>query len=270
MFSIVKKKTNCLILTDSRGGGLSEYLNSQSYEEINTNSVEQEVEIDVITIPGAKIQELARCIPAKIHEKPYELIIIIAGICNFTTKEGKLLTYGESQKETVLEIIQDLRDTYPHAILTFATIPPASLKKNARFLNDTHNFSFTAQQDLLIKDIKEVNNFIVEQNIIEDSPTLDWARPTFITSKKRKRKGKTARKVTKFTDRHLPDGVHPNEQLKTRWFKITHKFIVRKLAPTEERGTDATSHSGSSTDSDSDSSEKDYGNFKRRNITVLI
>ena len=116
-------------ITDSRGRGLNEFLDSQ---QIGSNK--STIVLHVRVYPGADLNRLKTKVDTFSAAKTYDLIVIIGGICDLTSKvtdenDLNLLEYTDSnsKKEHVLRTLSQLRQEY--AQINIATIPPFSLKK---------------------------------------------------------------------------------------------------------------------------------------------
>ena len=274
--SQVRVVINCLIVSDSRGRGIGNYLNSQDYSEENY--------IPIFTdycFPGANLRRLISETEEIKRVRHFDVTLVIGGICSLTTK-NHLPPYQinyinrQEKKDNLYHLISEILQGDCH----IATIPPAGLSKALTSRNPQEIFDeatleeLKSQQDDLVQDLDEINQLIIDKYTNLGEICLDWARSTFITSTKRSR-SKT-RKVRRFNPRHLEDGVHPIPSLRYRWFSITRKFVElqikdllnRRRAPTEEpeeSDFDTTLESLESPfDTTFSESDTDTGNFKRQ------
>ena len=244
---------DCLILCDSRGRDLDDYIKSS---DVLTNLPNCQINVEVRTRPGITLNSLDRKLHNITRGKTYDFIIIFAGICSFTRahKDGtiNLLVYeGENKPELALEIINKWLTKYGNRI-HIATIPPADINKFNVLKNEdwTITDQYKEQQNKLVRDIERVNDQIIESNIIRDQPTILTAKQTYYSATRKDRKTGKKSKIKKFTAKELTDGVHANDKLKDSWFErivfFLHKIIQAQLK-NEEHGTDSET---SSTDSD--------------------
>ena len=233
-----------LIISDSRGAGLQEAIDSQP----SSNNIIWTVKY----LPGANLNTISRRL-TRIH-KQYDVIIVIAGICNFTTKVRRStrnsIKYPTRQKDNTIAEIETLLDRFAEKI-HICTITPADLLKR----QDPNSTATEEDQINLVQDIEDTNRHIIERNISRDFPTIDIARNSYSTSLKQQ--GPKKKRTSKFNSKDLPDGIHPNEKLKQDWARyITEKTpsIITKLTEKQQEQEDE------STDSDSDNT----WNFKRK------
>ena len=138
--------------------------------------------------------------------------------------------------------------------VSVATITLASISKYSRHRASETDPSVQEEQDNLVKDINQINRHIIETNKNRDLPTIDLACNSF--TNKLKRQGSSRKRITKFTDKGLDDGLHPAHQLKHTWAKIIAKTvprIINKLNQEEQSSAEET-----------EDSEAETWNFKRR------
>ena len=252
-------ESKILVITDSRGKGLEELLETHTDPTLAINWT-------VRVYPGATISAIHRRLN-RLHSK-YEAIIVIAGICNFTsrikTRSTIHIEYTESKKDETQIQIDALLDTFKEKV-HLATITPADL-----FLQKFPNENTTTDaQKNLENDIKEVNNHIIGRNIHRDLPTVDLADNSMTSSikkqgSKKKRISKFCNSGLKFTNPKHTDGVHPNPALKEDWVKYIIKLAPHIIRRTSEVGATAQEDPTSS----EEDQDPDWNDFKRnRNIT---
>ena len=124
------KTFNCLILSDSRGRDLDDYIKDS---DVLTSLPNCHINVEVRTRPGITLKSIDRQLHNITRGKPYDFIIIFAGICSFTKahKDGNinLLVYeGEDKPDLALEIINKWLSKHGKKI-HIAIIPPADINK---------------------------------------------------------------------------------------------------------------------------------------------
>ena len=244
------RKTRILLLSDSRGAGL------KSIIQKNTPA-NYDIHWDEITLPGATLETLRKKVERASRRSNWDITIVNGGICNLTHRiKNRHETYIEYKiskleetRQAIDQIIQSLGDR-----AHICTITPASIQKYADHyntrLNDTN---IEIEQQNLLEDIEELNEYIKSRNIHRDFPTINLAIKSF--SSKLKKQGNKKKRITKFNDKELKDGVHPSEHLKTIWAK----YIVQMATKIANNIHNRPPHS----DSSSEESENESWNFKR-------
>ena len=278
--SNIKRLFNCLICADSRGRGLKETTTKRKILE-NLSAEEREktgLEIEINVRPGAKLEDFARFLDSHPKKASIDFIIIIAGICNLTTRtiNGSLKTLTYDKEDAVGNIKDYISQSIEQYGRKFhiATITPASLQK----FNITHNSGAQLskeslhrqndQQESLTRDCNQLNDFIVEKNIERECPTLRWAGQCMRSTKRRDRRTKKLRPATyRFDCKKLTDGVHPDDALRGTWFSLINRFVAelirREINPTTSY---LSREPTQETETDSEESEREYEkyDFKRR------
>ena len=219
-----------LIVTDSRGKGLQTYLQA--------HIPSHQVVIQAYVLPGAKLETITEHIHKK-FDTSYDLIIASGGICNLTnraTDQGnKVLSYT-SVEENIVQLkdkFTSLAGAYQGKII-ITTIPPASLTQYFRHFNPNQEPPkfLEEQQNVLLQDIREINETITTLNKAADLPNLDLHSKCFSSVLDPKKKGKRnpdrRRKI--FLERDLTDGVHPNSNLHSKWAQRYSQVINLWLA----------------------------------------
>lgn len=151
----------------------------------------------------------------------------------------------EETKEAIVNILTSDK-------IQLCTITPASLAKyNSNESDTTHK-----QQQNLNRDIQELNQLIIEKNIERDLPTIDLARQSYTASLKKQ--GAKKKRILKFTDKDLTDGVHPSTHLKHLWTSYMGPIIdkIMDKLSSKNDGEDNLS-------TDEDDGEQESWNFKR-------
>ena len=253
----IKRKT-VRIVTDSRCGGLLNYLEKDS----NLNSC---YKFDFQCKKGATLEVLGKLIDKKPWRK-WDYAIILGGICNFTertiTEDKKLLVYTRkhSRVPELKSLITELKAKHKES-LNIATIPPAYLENY--FKHNNQNNGILSQQEIteqekqqkqLEEDIKEVNEKIIEINRQEQTDTINLEEKSYVSSlkNKKRKKGKPDR-VLRLKKRNFPDGVHADEELRELWFRRIAGVLLKQ---SQKRKLE----------SDSESETWDH---KRRRVTGL-
>lgn len=229
-----------LIISDSRGSELQDLLNEQPS---TSHSINWTVNVN----KGATINTISRKID-RIHHK-YNVIIVIAGICNFTCKRKSTrntIDYPERRKDTTIREIDTLLEKYPTKV-HICTITPADLIKR----QDPDSTITEEIQENLVQDITETNDHIKSKNIDRDFPTIDLANNSHTHSLKRQ--GGQKKRIVKFTSKDLPDGIHPSLTLKQDWARYIAQTTPKIINKLEEK-----------LNQDSSQSEDETWRFKRQ------
>ena len=262
------QKLKILILTDSRGKGLEEYL-----QEKLSNS--DNILCTVGVSPGARLEELFSQVDNSVGNNEYDYYIICAGICNFTEKvrvgQDLLLQYRPQQGalESIIGAIYEFKDRHRHRA-NIATIPPASLYNYNFYKNGETNWMYPVsfdevrtQQVQLFSDIERVNNCIVEINTEQGVETINWAEKSYSTSLKRKRKGSTPKRKTIFREKDFQDGVHPTLRLQRVLFGRVYDIITKTAL---HRDIEEPTPVEPAVSTEEEEEVDDSWNFKRRRV----
>ena len=259
------KRPNVLIVTDSRGKGLPEALHTPDFQNIS---------LDINIRKGGTYTDFEEIIASHTADKQYHLIVIVGGICSFTSRERlhninrkvNAITYKSSKVQAAIEILTRLRQELGRTLIV-GTVPPASLIKYLKSRNRlVQHFDpaltkqLEAQQISLLQDLTLLNDWITTSNTNLRLPTLDLHRAV-ISSAIKVTCGKR-RRTKRFTDLHLEDGVHADELIALRWHKRTGAVILSALCRTPLSTADS-----STTDTQSES-DRDW-DHKRRKTTHL-
>lgn len=219
-----------LVVTDSRGSDLRGAL-----QPVKIGSP---CNIKVAFLPGANLEKIAVETIQEERRNYYSRIIIFGGICSFTdkvdTQEEKRLYYplatSEAKKNRALETIKDLYRRFGDRI-NVCTVPPASLTKYYRVKNHTDSLpeGIEEEEKKLLEDIEALNDEIRTINQEAGVTTLNTSSRVYKHSLKRYKNKATTRRVSKFSDENLPDGLHFNRQLKERINSIVVDIICQDL-----------------------------------------
>ena len=242
-------QNNLIVLTDSRGRGLKGYLETQL---IDFTPV-------IKLLPGRSLQAIA--IIAKKTLPKYDqtnfYCIIHAGICSFTIRTAvghpTSLRYPFPDRDhklrEIIDTIAELKSIYKSRI-NICTIAPASLVKffQLRHPGTPLPRGLEQEQNSLIEDIHMINSYIKQLNSDHGNPNINIGARFFSHSKKKSKKSKTTRRVTKFKDTHLVDGVHFSTEIRDISFRLIKTTASSELQKLEE------SSSSSSSSSESESS----------------
>ena len=279
--SVITKPYRVLCVSDSRGKGLDKHFE----ENFEKNHPGITIIPHFLVYSGATLEAITAKIIQFDHNTQYNLILINAGICSFTSKASynglRCIDYAERSNKVSLAVdtLEDLNSRFGKRC-NLCTIPPASLSKNFRFRNPGAQIplELAPQQKALLEDLHTINQKIIERNQQNESSSIDLAKQLFTSSLKRKRGGK---RVVKFSDKNLADGIHANDDLKTTWFNLITKFVKSRIdAFTVENTIESEDEESLNLNSTLDSSdtelttactsfsteesEPDTGNFKRR------
>ena len=128
-----------LIVTDSRGKNFAEFERNQD------GRLHRGYDTEYLSIPGAKISDLAYPILAKLSDfrANYDVFIvkIAAGINNFTKKvynsrgESEIILANvpaTSGFRLLTQLKYQIKDEYPRSVVSYCTIPPCKLGSTAK------------------------------------------------------------------------------------------------------------------------------------------
>lgn len=241
----VRVKTVVLVLTDSRGRGLSEFLEQTAFKD------DQSCEVLVSVVPGGKLPGLldqaSRYLTGecRVKGKTIDNVVVEAGICSLTTRRT-ITTEGQSRTElryvrdvdNLIAIAESVISSYhqfPERI-NIATIVPASLKKYSEYHNGealSSDATLKGEQDHLLEDIGKLNDIIIGENKeLPNTQTIDLWRTVIKSSLKRVTKSpedRERRRVQKFTEKNLHDGVHGNQWLQVKWFDRITQILANRF-----------------------------------------
>ena len=160
-----------------------------------------------------------------------DLIIFVAGICNFThvtyQRSKRIVSYTDDINErqrkvaNIKETILDLLGTNRNCLVS--TIVPAKICEDSADAD--------AKQTALLQDIEEVNLFIKNECETRDIRKINLAKTCYKTTKKRR--GKKTKTYQLFNKSELIDGVHATDRMKDVWAQILAKAISRALIERE-------------------------------------
>ena len=263
------KKPNIIIICDSRGRGLQNFVDSHPESSNYYNTIE--------ILPGRDINQIAINAIQTISNLSTQnfYCVIFAGICSLTERTTIAgtqrihypLNNRTNKVREVINTIRDLKQRYSNSI-NICTIVPASLNKYFQHHNPQVPApeGLDAEQNALLEDIEEINQEIV--NINAGAITNINLSKRFFKQAKRKRQKIAStiyrRRVLRFTDCDLPDGVHLSEDSKLTCFSLIYESAIRDLShrplpsPEEEIILDLNSSQDSS-----DSEQKEW-DFKRK------
>lgn len=236
-----------LLLTDSRGRGLEDTLRQGG-------ALPDKTIVEARSKGGATLQDLFRDLrhttraAIRKHLGHKIVVVLSGGICNLTTKSGgrgdTQIHYKRDEnslqniRKTLDEILQYTKERGYYLVVT--TILPASLSLSAEFnvangrlrASKLNEEELAEQQQLLEKDISDLNTHIAErckdENTIYVNLTNDIQTVTTRTLGRRK---KYKKKISKIHYEKLYDGVHPNDDLKSKLFMRILKACSYLLTP---------------------------------------
>ena len=259
-------KPKIIIFSDSRGRGLEEFIN-QHPEAANYDNI-------INVLPGRDLNQIAVSVIQTIASLTTQdfYCIIFAGICGLTEQayiEGTRrihypLNTRTNKPENAISTINDLKQRYGNKI-NFCTIIPASLQKYFVHHNPDKPIpqGLDDEQTALLEDTERINNHIIERSSSQNS-NINLSKRFHRKSKKKRQKTATLayRRVLKFSDKELPDGVHLSEEAKLMCFTFIYNSAIRDLQLQLQPPTsaDETSKDTSQDDTDTDT---DW-DFKRR------
>jgi hypothetical protein len=202
------------------------------------------VEYIIKVLPGRTLEAIAlvarEILPN--YESTNYYCIIHAGICSLTVKTTSpfhrhCLTYPLQEREDKLKSIKDtLTDLKSRfgARINFCTVVPASLHKYFYTKNPDQQDappSLNKEQEALLEDIVLINETIKQLNINYHNTNINLCARFVTHSKKKHQRSNTGnpRRVTKFKDTELIDGVHFSEELRQTSFHLIKSAIDRDL-----------------------------------------
>jgi hypothetical protein len=178
----------------------------------------------------------------------FSIVYVIAGICELTYKiyhaDGQELDIRplDNLCNNIASCKKVIRDTYPNTIVCFATIPTIKFKKVVSY-NIEHGklsaskFSLEelgAMQDILDSRIKEVNEFILEENKAEQIiVSLGPFRPSNlflhqnVTKLVVRKKGNKRLRSFRINESALIDGIHANIDISHKWYEALHSSYLK-------------------------------------------
>ena len=233
-------RTYLIALTDSRGRGL------QGYLENNPGNFTPVIKF----LPGRSLQKIASIantvLPA--YQDCNYYCIIHAGICSLTIRTAighpsslrYLLCERQTKLRQIIDTIAQLKSDNTNRI-NICTITPASLTKFF-LLKHPHTplpRGIEEEQAALLEDIFMINTYIKQLNSDYSNPNINLCARFFSHSKKKQHKSKTKayKRVTKFKDTHLVDGLHFAPEIRKTCFKLiisTASSELEKLLSTTQ------------------------------------
>ena len=260
-----------IIITDSRGTGIDNFIQS--------NNLDDDFKIVTRVIRGCDIlraAKIARSLMQSYSHRNYYCILFV-GICSLTekgkSKSIRSIHYPIEKREPKLDIItqalSDLKAEFGDRI-NVPTIIPASLEKFFAFSNPDRLVPnvLKEEQFLLLDDIKSINEGIKETNARSSiTSTINLAGRFYSHSIKKNRKTKSGakRRVEKFCDNQLYDGLHLASDIKSTCFSLIFEGAKRDL----DRLKSSLKQSPSRTSSEDSGSESDW-DFKRKAVTDVL
>ena len=265
-----------IIFTDSRGRGLQEFINNHPESGIYENIIR--------VLPGKDLIQISASLKELINDLPIDKYhcVVFAGICGLTERSNEdgisKISYPLSNRENkvhnVFATIQDLRQTFTNNI-TVCTIIPASLHKY--FERHNHNQSLPteleAEQNALLEDIETINAYITQFN---DTPNININLAKRFQRQIKKKRQRTSslsyRRISRFCDKDLPDGVHLSDNAKSTCFSLIYNSAIRnlKLQLTTTSASEETSQTSSQEDSDTDWDFKRKRPTDNRTVTCIL
>jgi hypothetical protein len=147
--------SSVIILTDSRGAGLESKISKHLKTVLGLS-------ITVRIYKGTTLERIKRSFD-RLRQR-YDLCIIIAGVCNLTTREqlNGVNTLAYTHSDHKVEQIKDTVNQLIRQNCIVSTISPAYLEGYARARNPSQTAvpDQKSEQDSLLKDISELNSHI--------------------------------------------------------------------------------------------------------------
>ena len=162
---------------------------------------------------GATIQDLAKEAEYYAQNAPFDLIFIVGGICNITTKDKltKMISFDWTDAvslashliSTMEKAEEFLYQNYPASTFIFCPIPGANL-------NNVLKKQADLEQDILNEAIWIYNEELFQRNIHKNVYAPNFADPVH----------RMINGVRRNFLQHLgKDGIHLSEDLKKKWIK---------------------------------------------------
>ena len=240
-----------IIFSDSRGRNLARLLN-----RIEDSTIDISYEVHVL--PGATLDLIHKKIERSSRRYSWDLCIIIAGICDLTvrvvTRTHRYLEYTNRRLIETKSIINQILDSQEKTHIS--TITPALLSKYSSYRNNDPTIE--DEQKNLMDDIEDINRHIISRSIQRDVPTINLAKLSYDLSLKKQ--GNKHKRITKFSDKNLPDGIHPSIKLEEQWAKYiskqTEAILIKQAS--QQQLTE-------STEDETDDDDSNW-NFKRQKM----
>ena len=229
--SRMDKKYGIVVLTDSRGRGLKETLESQQEGQ-------KPYKILVCVKPGAKLANLILEAEDYLQGKKFKggytviQVYLLAGICDYTSiirvKGLKCIEYKRIHlKINILsDEIKRIYELHKGKIIV-STIPPACIEQSythrGLLIPEDSDQTVKVQQANLLEDLENINKIIIQCNKECAVESLDLAVKVFSDSKKKREK----RRRTVFAGKRLFDGVHATPKLELTWNNLASAVIIR-------------------------------------------
>ena len=260
-----------IIITDSRGTGIDNLIKS--------NELEDDFKIVTRVIRGCDLPRavaIARSLMQSYSHRNYYCILFV-GICSLTEK-GKSrsirsihypIVTRDTKLECIIQVLGNLKAEFGDRI-NVPTIIPASLEKFFTYSNPDRPVPKDLQEEqfLLLDDIKTINQGIKETNAKSSTTsTINLAGRFYSHSIKKNRKTKSGakRRVEKFCDTQLFDGLHLTDHIKSTCFALIFESAKRDLG----RLKSTLKQSPSRTSSEDSGSESEW-DFKRKAVTDAL
>jgi hypothetical protein len=224
-------RSTVIVISDSRGRGLSELIDHSS-------------DIDFIfkVLPGKTLQDIATVVDETLsnYQHTYYYCIVLSGICSLTVRSFtplNCLRYHLSERESkvaaILDTINDLKFKYG-ARINICTFVPACLIKYFNIKNPDHPEVpgyLIPEQEALLEDITQINDEIKQFNLNYRNTNINLCGRFVTHSKKKHQRSNSGarRRVTKFKDTELTDGVHFSDSIKRVCCDLIRSAAVRDL-----------------------------------------
>ena len=225
-----------VIISDSRGRGLEDYLGSHPLPE--------DQQFAVLVKPGKSLSQLCPIIINTIdsYDNNQVYCIVYAGICGLTdrttdksiSKRASVLRYQDTYRGDKIECNTDsakfLKNRYGDRI-NFCTIIPADLISYFCRHNPGHPVPeyLNTEQKALEEDVLAINKALLDLNSSIITNINLCSRAQVKSKKKRQRSGQKVvyRRVIKFSYKELIDGVHFTQKLRDIIFGLIIHTALR-------------------------------------------
>ena len=232
-----------LLVSDSRGRGII----SKPLPPIHDYTSEN------IIIPGATIERLKLETKEFLkHNDPLKnrvfIIKLAAGICEITNREFHAggLELSLRPRTNALANIKDFKNSISSlglkTLISLVTIPPVSFVDNYNYNVSKGKLRNPKYSDINREDFqselfsirKIINDEIILENTKDQyisgigicrSSQLLWHLNIIKTSKRRK----SSPVITRIPHNYLPDGVHPNETIITKWSESLQQSVTQDI-----------------------------------------
>lgn len=257
-----------IILTDSRGFGLKEFIDAKKPFPKGTL-------VHVISKGGATLAKLQQDLERSLRRsrETCDVIVLLAGICSFTArdKETQIIAYSTSKLQENTEFIESISAKYGSKLL-LSTIPPVDINKYNNFgpqRSQELTEDIKLQQQNLERDISRYNTKIIDLSNALNTEAIKFHEHIRLNKiQGRGRRRRSSRKQPHASYNKLYDGVHPNPELKQKFFAHAVEVIQFHLICRKEPHSRLKVRVGDPSTSESGTEEEEKSWRHKRTKTV--